>query len=296
MNYNLKNITMKNLMVTVILSIFSIITINAQDLENSTLWKIEGNGLETASYLFGTIHITCDATIEEDVQMALDNTTQVVLEIDMDDPTMQTKMMGGMYMKDGKTISDLVSKEEYVIIDSLITKEIGMPLKMVENIKPFFLISMLYPKMLDCPMQSFEQELIKIAMEQKEDINGLETIEDQLQVFDDIPYEDQVADLLKSAKDNLANDKETFANMLEVYKEENIEALIKMMNEDDSSSVSQHQDKLLVNRNKNWISKIGEYAKDQPTFFGVGAGHLAGETGVINLLRAAGYEVTAVLD
>ena len=53
---------------------------------------------------------------------------------------------------------------------------------------------------------------------------------------------------------------------------------------------------MLVNRNKNWISKIGEYAKDQPTFFGVGAGHLAGKEGVINLLREAGYKVTAVLE
>lgn len=287
---------MKNLITTVLLSIFSVISINAQKLENSTLWKIEGNGLKKPSYIFGTIHITCDATIEDDVKKALDETSQVVLEIDMDDPSMQTKMMGGMYMKDGKKISDLVSKEDYAIIDSLITNEVGMPLKMVENIKPFFLIAMLYPKMLDCPMQSFEQELMAVATEQKEDINGLETIEDQMKVFDDIPYEDQVADLLKTAKDNLQKDRETFKEMLDIYKDENIEALIAMMNDDESSSVNKHQDKLLINRNKNWIPKISEYAIEQPTFFGVGAGHLAGEFGVINLLREAGYTVSAIME
>jgi uncharacterized protein len=287
---------MKNLITTVLLSIFSVISINAQKLENSTLWKIEGNGLEKPSYIFGTIHITCDATIEDDVKKALDETSQVVLELDMDDPSMQTKMMGGMYMKDGKKISDLVSKEDYAIIDSLITNEVGMPLKMVENIKPFFLIAMLYPKMLDCPMQSFEQELMAVATEQKEDINGLETIEDQMKVFDDIPYEDQVADLLKTAKDNLQKDRETFIKMLDIYKEENIEALIAMMNDDEASSVNKHQDKLLINRNKNWIPKISEYAIEQPTFFGVGAGHLAGEFGVINLLREAGYTVSAIME
>tara|TARA_R110002111_G_scaffold79274_3_gene125586 strand:- start:7763 stop:8626 length:864 start_codon:yes stop_codon:yes gene_type:complete len=287
---------MKNLITTVLLSIFSVISINAQKLENSTLWKIEGNGLEKPSYIFGTIHITCDATIEDDVKKALDETSQVVLEIDMDDPSMQTKMMGGMYMKDGKKISDLVSKEDYAIIDSLITNEVGMPLKMVENIKPFFLIAMLYPKMLDCPMQSFEQELMAVATEQKEDINGLETIEDQMKVFDDIPYEDQVADLLKTAKDNLQKDRDMFTKMLDIYKDENIEALIAMMNDDESSSVNKHQDKLLINRNKNWIPKISEYAIEQPTFFGVGAGHLAGEFGVINLLREAGYTVSAIME
>ena len=287
---------MKNLITTVLISIFSVISINAQKLENSTLWKIEGNGLEKPSYIFGTIHITCDATIEDDVKKALDETSQVVLEIDMDDPSMQTKMMGGMYMKDGKKISDLVSKEDYAIIDSLITNEVGMPLKMVENIKPFFLIAMLYPKMLDCPMQSFEQKLMAMATEQKEDINGLETIEDQMKVFDDIPYEDQVADLLKTAKDNLQKDREMFTKMLDIYKEENIEALIAMMNDDESSSVNKHQDKLLINRNKNWIPRISEYAIEQPTFFGVGAGHLAGEFGVINLLKEAGYTVSAIME
>ena len=287
---------MKNLITTVLLSIFSVISINAQKLENSTLWKIEGNGLEKPSYIFGTIHITCDASIEDDVKKALDETSQVVLEIDMDDPSMQTKMMGGMYMKDGIKISDLVSKEDYAIIDSLITNEVGMPLKMVENIKPFFLIAMLYPIMLDCPMQSFEQKLMAVATEQKEDINGLETIEDQMKVFDDIPYEDQVADLLKTAKDNLQKDREMFTKMLDIYKDENIEALIAMMNDDESSSVNKHQDKLLINRNKNWIPKISEYAIEQPTFFGVGAGHLAGEFGVINLLREAGYTVSAIME
>ncbi|WP_299122425.1 TraB/GumN family protein [uncultured Winogradskyella sp.] len=287
---------MKRTLSILVLTCLSILSINAQKLENSILWKIEGNDLENASYLFGTIHITCDATLEADVQKALDETSQIVLEIDMDDPSMQTKMMGGMYMKDGKKISDLVSEEEFAIIDALITKEVGMPLKMVETIKPFFLIAMMYPKMIDCPMQSFEEELMKVAKEQEEEINGLETIEDQMQVFEDIPYEDQVADLLKTAKDNLTNDKETFAKMLKVYKEENIDAMVDMMDDDEDSSIAKHQDIMLENRNKNWISKIGDYAKDQPTFFGVGAGHLAGETGVINLLREAGYKVTPVLE
>jgi uncharacterized protein len=289
-----KNKIMKLKLSLFALSIISVISIHAQKLENSTLWKISGNGLEKSSYLFGTIHITCDATLDDDVKKALDETSQLVLEIDMDDPSMQAKMMGSMYMKDGKTIKDYVSDEDYVIIDSLFIKNAGMSIKMIENIKPFFLSSMLYPKMIDCSMQSFEVELIKVAKSQEEKINGLETIEDQMQVFDDIPYEDQVSDLLKMAKDNLKKDKANFAKMLKVYKEENITEMLDMMDDDIDSSFAKHQDKLLTNRNKNWISKITEYSKEQPTFFGVGAGHLAGENGVITLLKNAGYTVTAV--
>jgi uncharacterized protein YbaP (TraB family) len=117
-----------------------------------------------------------------------------------------------------------------------------------------------------------------------------------MQVFDDIPYEVQVKDLVRSAKDNLAYDKAMFAKMLKVYKEENITAMIEMMNDENYSAVADYQDKLLDNRNENWIPKIGEFAKDQPTFFGVGAGHLAGDKGVINLLREAGYKVIPVME
>lgn len=287
---------MKRILSLLVATTLSVFSITAQELENSTLWKIEGNGLENPSYLFGTIHITCDATLEGDVKKALDETTQIVMELDMDDPSMQMKMMKSMYLKDGKTLKDFVTEEDYKSIDSLFINNMGMPVKMLENVKPFFLSSMFYPKMLDCPMQSFELELTKIAKEQEEEIYGLETIEEQIKVFDDIPLEDQYADLIRMAENNLKDDKDIFAKMLKVYKEENITALLDMMDDDKNKTVSNHQDKLLNERNENWISKIGKYAKDQPTFFGVGAGHLAGDNGVINLLRDAGYTVTAIVE
>lgn len=287
---------MKRILSLLVITTLSIFSITAQELENSTLWKIEGNGLESPSYLFGTIHMTCDATLEDDVKKALDETTQIVMELDMDDPSMQSKVMQGIYLKDGKTLKDFVSDEEYKSIDSLFINNMGMSVKLLENVKPFFLMSMFYPKMIDCQMQSFELELTKIASEQKEEIYGLETIEEQIKVFDGIPLEDQYADLIRMAKDNLAFDKTTFSKMLKIYKEEDINALIDIMDDDTNSTMSKHQDVLLEQRNKNWISKIGEYAKEQPTFFGVGAGHLPGENGVIQLLRNVGYTVTAVLE
>ncbi|RZN80976.1 MAG: TraB/GumN family protein, partial [Winogradskyella sp.] len=75
---------LKTLCSAIFVAIISIFTSNAQQLENSTLWKITGNGLEQPSYLFGTIHITCNATLDDDVKKALDETSQVVLELDMD--------------------------------------------------------------------------------------------------------------------------------------------------------------------------------------------------------------------
>jgi uncharacterized protein YbaP (TraB family) len=283
----------KNTLFILFVSILTIQT-NAQKLENSTLWQISGNGLEKPSYLFGTIHLTCDANLDKEVINALDETTQLVLEIDLDDPELQNKMMGGMHMKDGKTIKDYVSEEDYKAIDALFTNQAGMSLSMLQTMKPFFLSTMLYPKMIDCPMQSFELELMKITKEQNEETYGLETIEDQLQVFETIPYKDQIADLIRMAKDNLEYDKALFAKMLDVYNKEDITEMLNLMDDENNQTISKYQDILLVDRNKNWIAKIEEYSKSQPTFFGVGAAHLAGKDGVIKLLRKAGYTVEAI--
>ena len=268
---------------------------SSDKLENTLLWEISGNGLEKSSYLFGTIHISCDATLSDKVVNALDKTSQVVLEIDIDDPMMQMKTMQGMMMKDGKTLNDLVTEEEYQIIDSLFIKNMGMSVEMMKTIKPSMLQSMLLPKLLDCSMQSFEMELVKVAKEQGEEVKGLETIEYQLSIFDEIPYEDQIKELVRSAKDNLAFDKTTIKAMLNVYQKEDINRMLDMMDEDETSIMNEHSDKMLDTRNTNWIPEIGKFAKEKPTFFGVGAAHLAGEKGVINLLREAGYTVTPVM-
>ncbi|MEH6536226.1 MAG: TraB/GumN family protein [Psychroserpens sp.] len=285
---------MKKLLCSIALFLTGFGMLHAQDLEKSLLWEISGNGLTESSYLYGTIHMTCDASLGTDVQKALDDTKLLVLEIDMDDPSMQSTMMKGIYMKDGKTIKDLVSEEEYVALSKFVKEQIGMPLEALANVKPFFITAMFYPKLLGCPVQSYEEALMKVAHEQKEEVLGLETIEEQLDVFDQIPYKDQATDLLRSAKDNLAYDKESFQKLNKLYGNEDIEGMITMMEEDKNLTSTKHKDKMLDNRNKKWIDKIGEHAEKQPTFFGVGAAHLAGKNGVIKLLRKAGYTVKSV--
>lgn len=267
---------------------------NAQKLDNSLLWKISGKGLSKPSYLFGTIHITCDATLDRNVLNVLDATDQLYLELDMDDPAMQTAMMGGMMMKDGKKMSSLASPEDFKAVDEFLTRELGMSAKMVDNFKPTMISTMLYTKILDCPMQSFEQELMKVTQEQKEQIHGLEKIEDQMAIFDAIPYERQMQELVKTAKDNMAGDKQEFKKMMEVYTSKDINKMQDLMQDSENKMYSEYQDVMLDNRNKNWIPVIEQVAKKTPTFFAVGAAHLGGENGVITLLRKKGYKVEAV--
>lgn len=266
----------------------------AQNNEKSLLWKISGNELSQPSYLFGTIHITCDATLPEKVKVAMDKTEQLCLELDMDDTTLQTQMMGGMMMKNGVTMESLASKEDFKIVDEFLTKNLGFSAKMLNTLKPFMVSAMLYPKMMDCPMQSVESELMKIATTKKEETIGLETVAEQLDVFDAIPYQEQMDELIKTAKSDLNRDKKELQEMLDLYKTEDVAALIDFTKKSENVMVSKYDDQLLNNRNKNWIDRITKIAQEKPTFFGVGAAHLGGEMGVIYLLRKNGFKVEPV--
>ncbi len=266
----------------------------SQELEKSLLWKISGNGLKDDSYLFGTIHITCDATLDDNTLSALENTKQLYLELDMDEKSMQMQMMKLMMMKDGAKLSTLLSPEDFKILDEFMKKNLNMSAKLFDSFKPFMISSMLFPKMLDCKSQSVESELMKITKEQNEEIFGLEKAEDQMKVFDEISYQDQADELLKTVKDNLEKDKKEFQEMITIYQNKDIEGMLKMMSDSDNKITSENQDILLNDRNKKWIPIMVKIMKDKPTFFGVGAGHLAGEEGVIKLLRKQGYKVEAV--
>ena len=84
-------------------------------------------------------------------------------------------------------------------------------------------------------------------------------------------------------------------NMAQIYISEDIEALYGYMDEYMNHDV-ELMAKFLDERNNNWIPEIAKMSKDVSTFYGVGAGHLGGKQGVINLLKKAGYTVTPIMD
>jgi len=275
------------------LCLFSILGYSQEKLENALLWKISGKDINP-SYLFGTIHATCDNTLNPQVLEALKNTSNLYLEIDMDDMNMQVKASQGMIMTNGTTIKSLTTEEEYKILDDFITKELGMGIAMFNSVKPFFITTALIPKMLDCPMKSIEAGLMTQVKAENEEIYGIETIEDQLAVFENIPYQDQIKELVKFAKDGMEKGKTEFNQLMKIYQSANIEKMLEETSSKEESMYSKYVDLLLNNRNKNWLKPIINACKKEASFFGVGAAHLAGKEGVINLLRQQGYTVEAV--
>lgn len=187
-----------------------------------------------------------------------------------------------------------MSTEEVEIVDAFLKDNVSVSIKVVDKFNPLVISSMFIPKLLDCPMKSIEMELVKISKEQEEEVFGLETIEDQMAVFENIPYKVQVEELVKTAKDNLVNDKIELKKMLAIYNEEDIEGLLTIMNESENKIATSYDDILLNDRNRKWIPIIEKVSKESATFYAVGAGHLAGENGVIKLLRKQGFTVEAI--
>jgi len=262
--------------------------------DNSLLWKIDGKNLKTPSYLLGTIHILPqkDFFLSEVMKQALANTQQVVLELDMDDPAMGMTMLQNASMSDGSTLDKLLSAEDYQKLDVLVKKSTGVGVEVFNKWQPMLVASFAMQQMMDNQIASYEMTLVRMAQEAQKEVKGLESIQEQTEAMATIPYPQQ-AKYLSELLNDFDKQKVLFGKMVELYKAQNLNALLDYMVEQsggiDFSTV------LLNQRNHKWIPKIGSIATEKSTFFAVGAGHLPGKDGVLTLLRKAGYRVTAVL-
>ncbi len=259
---------------------------------NTLLWQVSGKNLKNPSYLFGTFHLLCkdDIHFGEQLKTAISRSKEIYMELDMDDPA---TMLGGMLymnMKDGKSLSDLYSPADYARLKIYFSDTLKMPLALLSKAKPFFLVALLYPKMMNCSTPAgVEEELMKIAKEQKKEIKGLETIQFQASVFDSIPYEWQAKELIKNI-DSFSFYKNEFDKMVSLYKSQQLDSMNVLMIKEDTLS-NKYNDLLLVNRNKNWVKQLKKIMVEEPVFIAVGAGHLMGENGLIELLKKEGYKV-----
>ena len=263
-------------------------------LEKTLLWQITGPGITAPSYLYGTIHLMCpeDIIVSTELRAKFYSTKQLFLELKMDDPAVLAKTMSQMNMKNDTTLSQLLSKEQYDSVSTYFKKITGMPLDMMQTMKPELLESVIYPSLLGCNgAEAWEQKFMQMAKANNMQIKGLEAVEDQLRIFDEIPYKKQADELVETIL-NIDSVKKSFTDMLELYRQKNLDALNNIMNDEDE--LAGYNDILLTNRNEKWIPEIIEQAKIKPTFFAVGAAHLGNTKGVINLLRKKGYIVTPV--
>jgi uncharacterized protein len=259
---------------------------------NTLLWEVSGKDLKHPSFLFGTFHLLCkdDIHFSDQLKGAIKESDDIYMELDMDDPSTILSGMLYMNMKDGKKLSDLYTPEEYKKLQTYFADSLNTPMMLLQRAKPYFLVALIYPKMMSCESPSgVEEELLKIAKENKKEIKGLETMQFQASVFDSIPYEWQAKELLKNI-DSFSVYKSEFDEMIRLYKNQELDSMQNMVGASEFGS-DEYEDLLLNNRNKKWVEELDEIMRKESVFVAVGAGHLGGDNGLINLLKKEGYHV-----
>ncbi|GAA4037932.1 TraB/GumN family protein [Parerythrobacter jejuensis] len=275
-------------------------TAPAADVEmgGPALWKLADE--DTTIYLFGTIHVLPKDTnwLSPTIDKALDSSDVLVTEIlmtpDLGAKTQQIIMEKGM-LPAGTTVRSLMSEEQKTTYETAMTK-LGMPVGAFDRFEPWFgaINLSILPLMKEgySPEEGVEK-VLEAEAEEGLQRAALETIEFQMGVFDSLPQEAQVKYLIEAAE-GIDDLKPMIDKMVAEWIEGDADALAEMMNTGMEESPAL-MEALLYDRNANWAVWIDD-RMDQPgtVFIAVGAGHLAGEKSVQDLLEARGFTITRV--
>lgn len=261
---------------------------------NALLWKIEGKDVKNDSYIFGTIHLIYKEKFyfPKELRKIITSSKQVVLEIANIN---QADVMQYFTLKNG-SLFDFFTPQQ---VDSLYTwakDELNMEpnqFKMTySKMKPFVVVQMTTQKELIGKIESYDLTIQSLADENKIPTVGLETIAEQISIFDNMDTMRQQKMVMELIRNPYNQD--TMMNvMFDIYLKQNVDEMYNYI-KDEGGSLMDSQEDLLDKRNQNWIPKIEELIKKKKTFIAVGAGHLGGENGVLRLLEKKGYKLTPV--
>ena len=267
---------------------------SAEKYQRGLLWRIEREGI-APSYLFGTLHSDDPRVLNlaPPVRQAFDRAKSFTMEV-VPDANALVLMAQRMFYQDGRTLPGVAGEELYRRARTALTDE-GLPDIGLERQKPWvvvMLLSMPRPRggvFLDMALQAQ-------ATEQKKPVHGLETMEEQLAVFDELAVADQVA-LLKDTLDNHKAIRGQIEALTERYLARDLAGISKLADTfrpADSRVYDTVMRRLLSDRNVKMADRMRTRLAEGNAFIAVGAGHLAGPQGLLPLLERAGYRVHAV--
>ena len=272
----------------------------AQDdvFENSLLWEISGNGLEQPSYLYGTIHIipADDFFFYDSWKEKLLLCKYLVLETDVKPSIFkQLSLLKTMKLPKDSTLNNYMGEAEQLAFQHYMLDSLNISpsiYKVSLQYKPFFSYSLILNELIKGEKKYYEMYLTDIAKKNKIKSRYLETIDFQMSLVSGISTVDQLdMFLFDYGKEKQANVAEEFYKMVGFYKKQDLSQIAAIENSDEND---EFYDDFLINRNKNWIPKIIDFIENKPTFVAVGAAHLVGKQGVIQLLRNEGYTMKPV--
>lgn len=272
---------------------FLLFSLTALSGKTQLLYRIEGKNLDKPSYIFGTIHIMPkkDFVISDSIKSVFESCKELAMEVDLNmDIKTQIELVKLSMLPEGKTIADITSKENSerirnFCLDSIHWKE--SKYNKISRFQPFFLSSLITKELIG-KSKSYEIEFKKLAKKNKMSTSGLETIQFQMNLLSEVSNEEQIKMLLLG----LTKDNSEFNKLLATYLKKDINQLGTLMNNADLSP--EFYSNFIVKRNQKWIPIISELIQKKSTFIAVGAAHLPGKEGVLNLLKEAGYTIKPI--
>ncbi|MBL0736415.1 TraB/GumN family protein [Flavobacterium sp. GN10] len=277
-----------------VFAFFLICKVSAQTktskLENSLLWEISGKELKKPSYLYGTIHMICskDYFLSEKAKNAFEKSDKLLLEINFTDPNEMSQMQQLAMGKE--PLSKKLTSEQLAKLDSILKKSTGMSVQQVDSFSLLTVLSLISIKSFGClDLKFYEMELSDAAQKRNISIAGLESVKTQFEILENAYSNDEKLTLLEESTP------EETVELVDAYKSENIEAMY-AFSTDKRFTSEKTKKQILDDRNLNWVEQMPELIKQNSIFFAVGAAHLGGEYGVINLLRKGGYTVKPIMN
>ena len=264
-------------------------------IKSSLLWKIEGNNIPEGSYLFGTMHLIEKEyfVFPKNLEKIVSKTDQVVMEI-AGIPT-QDESKKYISLTEG-SFFDFFTKEQSDSILFWAKSKFRFDEEQFRStfskMKPFVIVQLAIQMQYLGKTESYETKFQSIAEKNKLPIKGLETIEFQMSLFDNLTKEEQAEMVMESIRDSKKSDLQ-LKKMQQVYCRQNIDSLY-MLVQEENGLITKKQDIFLADRNAKWIPQIKTLLNEKKCFIAVGAGHLGGPNGIIRLLQKEGYTLTPI--
>ncbi|MFU8805276.1 MAG: TraB/GumN family protein [Bradymonadaceae bacterium] len=259
----------------------------AGDIKRSLLWRAEGTGGPV--WLFGTIHGSVDASTFEDLpgelQEAIESSELVVLEIDFTDLEMGNIASRTVLPQD-QPLDAQLGEERWEKLGELLP----IPGEQLRFLQPWLVYTVLLQTMLG-EEEPVDYAIVAHATARNKEFAYLETAEEQI----DIIARSITVELLGELIDDPQAVREGLDSLVTAYKAgdaETLEALV--FDEEEMKKHPQMIEELIIKRNHSWMSHVEQYLERGHVFVAVGAGHLLGDEGLVQLLRAQGVEVTRV--
>ncbi|WP_428623621.1 TraB/GumN family protein [Sedimenticola sp.] len=256
------------------------------------LFQIERGG-DPVGYLFGTIHSEDKRVLvlPEPVEQAFIHSSRLYVEVDMA-ATNLLSSMAGMLLDDGRVIADILEPELYRETVVAAAK-LGLPEVALQHYKPWALAMLLSLPPSETG-QFLDLVLYQRAQSLSMEVAGLETVREQLDLFDSLPESDQVT-LLRDALNNLEQLPTIYQALLDHYLKRDLQGLVEINERLTEGSVAElaerFQIKAIDERNQRMVNRLEAALVKGGVFVAVGALHLPGEQGMLRLLERRGYRI-----